>query len=112
MHTTEYYPSSEDNYGFIDKKGDFVIPEKYDDAYSFDNGVARVVKGDKWSLIDPSGNRVTSTKYSAIESFNEGLARVEKDDRFGFINKKIRIRGYTRRIRLYGELRSRIGHRH
>lgn len=39
-------------WGYIDLKGDFVIQPEYDFADSFENGEARVIKGDKVYYID------------------------------------------------------------
>lgn len=45
-------------WGFIDKAGREVIPCRYDDAGSFDEGVARVKLNGEWLSIDPSGRTV------------------------------------------------------
>jgi len=45
-------------WGFIDRQGREVIPCRYDDATSFDEGVARVKLGGEWLTIDPSGRTV------------------------------------------------------
>jgi translation initiation factor 6 (eIF-6) len=39
-------------YGFIDTKGNLVIPPVYDDAWHFSEGLARVEINGKWGYID------------------------------------------------------------
>lgn len=48
----------EGKYGFVDKKGDMVIPCIYDYVYSFRKGLALVKKDGKWGYIDKVGNWV------------------------------------------------------
>ena len=42
-------------WGFVDEKGTLVIPAVFDEAYSFDEGVSRVVRNDLYGLIDKKG---------------------------------------------------------
>lgn len=50
--------NSNGKHGWIDKTGQVVIPLKYDDAESFENGKARVKLNGEWFYIDKQGNRV------------------------------------------------------
>ena len=43
-------------WGYIDKKGDVVVPFKFDFADTFSDGIATVAKKDKFSFIDTSGH--------------------------------------------------------
>ena len=45
------YVVKDGEYGFINKKGKFVIAPQFDDAYHFHEGVARVVKDGKYGFI-------------------------------------------------------------
>ena len=79
-------------WGFIDKSGTEVIPCKYDGAYSFSEGLAKVVLKDeygfyKFGFIDKSGTEVIPCKYDYAESFREGLAKVKVSGKYGFIDK-------------------------
>ena len=82
-------PDTHIAYGYINKKGDFVIEPKYYEAVNFSDGLAAVVekKGHEnngvffesygyFSFIDYSGNVVISGKYPAVYSFNNGFASV------------------------------------
>lgn len=56
-------------YGFINKEGNTVIKPRWDEAYSFSEGLAAVKVGDydsgKWGIIDTFGNYVVKPKYDA-----------------------------------------------
>lgn len=79
--------SSGRKYGFIDEKGNEVIPLKYDLAYPFKDGLAIVKLDGKWGYIDKSGNEIIPPKYDRAYSFSEGLAAVELNLKCGFIDK-------------------------
>jgi hypothetical protein len=94
-------------YGFIDETGKEVIPCKYDDAYSFSEGLALVnvggtreiseleydsntyilFYGGKYGFIDKTGAEIIPLKYDHADNFSDGLARVELDGKYGFVNK-------------------------
>lgn len=74
-------------FGFIDKKGEIVIPIQYDIAYSFSNGLALVNKDRKYGFIDKFGQTVIPLKYRFAQSFSEGLAPVTMKNKYGYIDK-------------------------
>lgn len=100
--TDKYYGSSfhdglaavrndEGKYGFIDKKGELVIPMSFDtdeggEASEFHEGYAVVCKNEKYGYIDKSGKEVIPCNYSAAFNFSEGMAVVMKEGKFGFID--------------------------
>lgn len=47
-------------YGFMDDKGNIVIPFRYDNAFNFINGSAVVILNGERIFIDRSGNRITN----------------------------------------------------
>ncbi|MDR1484764.1 MAG: WG repeat-containing protein, partial [Planctomycetaceae bacterium] len=49
--------------GFLCKDGGVVIPAKYDHAYGFTKGLARVKLGDKYGFIDTTGKEIIPLKY-------------------------------------------------
>ena len=64
-------------YGFIDRKGELVIPAKFSSANNFHEEVAAVaVKGKPllWGIIDKSGDWVLEPKYAYIDWFEDGKA--------------------------------------
>jgi hypothetical protein len=44
--------------GYIDRKGRFVIDAKYDEAFPFRGGIARVVLDGKIGYVDRSGTYI------------------------------------------------------
>ncbi len=80
-----------DEWGYVNKKGKWVIKAQYKEAYAFaDNGLALVCDDDgEYGYIDTKGKMVIKAKYTAASGFYEnGLAVVLKDDEWGAINKK------------------------
>lgn len=94
-------PDTHIAYGYINKRGDFVIEPKYYKAMNFSDGLAAVVekKGHEnngvffdsygyFSFIDYSGNVVISGKYPAVYSFKNGFASAyNADGQCGILDK-------------------------
>jgi hypothetical protein len=79
--------------GFIDTKGDWIIPAKFEDARSFCNGLAPAKINGKWGYIDRGGSFVIPTKYEDAKVFRGGIAEVMFHDESGklwraYINSK------------------------
>ena len=78
-----------DKWGYINTKGDLVIPCEYDGyPREFSEGLAPVDKNGKWGFINTKGEIVIPFEYDSADSFSEGLAAVKKNDKWGFINTK------------------------
>ena len=75
-------------WGYTDKNGNGVVPCKYDDAYAFSEGLAKVQKNGKIGFVDKNGNEVVPCKYDDASAFYEGLASVKMNGKYGFIDKK------------------------
>jgi|GEM_PF-1510341 len=76
-----------EKYGYINRKGELIIPFIYDNALDFKEGYASVEKGDKYGYIDKEGNIVIPFIYDYADSFSEGLAVVEINGKYGLIDK-------------------------
>ncbi|MDQ3818216.1 MAG: WG repeat-containing protein [Acidobacteriota bacterium] len=63
-------------WGFIDVKGQTVIPLQFDYARDFSEGLAAAGAGDKWGYIDETGRWAIEPKYESALPFSEGLAQV------------------------------------
>lgn len=77
-------------FGYIDLRGNLVIPYRYWRAKEFSEGLAPVAKSDGlWQYIDKKGQTVIPPAYSSAGIFSEGLAGVctRKPSRCGFIGK-------------------------
>lgn len=74
-----------------------VIPCKYDEVWSFSEGLAVVELDGKWGYIDKTGEEVVPFKYDQVWDFSDGLALVAvengKDEygtqiyKYGYIDK-------------------------
>lgn len=78
--------------GFIDKKGNLVIPAIYEHVETFESfsgDVTAVSKdGKKWGFIDKEGNMAIPFSYDDADNFSEDLAAVKIRGKWGFIDKK------------------------
>lgn len=73
--------------GYIDKKGQTIIPLQYSDGKAFSEGLAAVKKDNKWGFIDKNGKTIIPFVYDKVFSFQEGKAEVVKNRKRGVINK-------------------------
>jgi hypothetical protein len=86
---------SSNEFGFINKSGEFVIPEIFTEVQPFTEERAAVMIDGKWTFIDTEGNQITGAKFDEVEPFYNGLARVtiyitieeEVEEQYGYINK-------------------------
>ncbi|ACT00279.1 WG repeat-containing protein [Paenibacillus sp. JDR-2] len=64
-------------YGYINSRGKMIIPYQYEQAYSFSDGLALVMKDKHYQYIDKTGKVIIdASKYVNGNSFSEGLAAV------------------------------------
>lgn len=56
---------------FIDADGKLISEKKYDDARSFNNGLAAVCINGKWGFVDLDEKVVIETKFYGAKDFNE-----------------------------------------
>jgi hypothetical protein len=82
------YGTGGDKFGFIDKTGKMVVPMKYDFAWGFVDGLARVRKnGIDGCFIDNRGNEIISCDYDIEDrEFHDGLIRI-LTNRWGFLRR-------------------------
>ncbi|OHX68040.1 WG repeat-containing protein [Flammeovirga pacifica] len=64
-------------YGFINKKGKWIISAKYNKAKSFSNGRAAVNMKNKWGYVNPNGEVIIPIKYNQAEDFKGTIAEVD-----------------------------------
>ena len=85
----ECFQDSSGKYGYKDETGKVVIPNKWDDADCFREGLAGVQDSNgKWGFIDKIGELVVPCHWDEIGSFYEGLAMVmNANEKYGYINK-------------------------
>jgi len=76
-------------WGFIDVKGQLVIPMRYDSVGSFSCGLAQVKEGNRIHFIDKKGvKKLTLSSYDYVGNFSEDLAIHYKHGKksIGFMN--------------------------
>lgn len=80
--------SKSDKCGYINKKGEMVIPQEYNSASDFSEGLAAVSKYGKYGYINTKNKIIISEQFDDAKKFSEGLAAVGKGDLYGYINKR------------------------
>jgi hypothetical protein len=75
------------HWGYIDRKGNMVVPLKYHQINTFKEGRAVVRINGKYGFVDEQGNEVIPLKYDLVGEFNEGRAWVYLDGKCGFVDK-------------------------
>jgi hypothetical protein len=73
-------------WGYINTKGNFVIPPKFDYAQGFSEDRAVVLMNDKHGIIDKTGFVLTDPFDNSGWAFKDGLLEVESDGKWGFID--------------------------
>jgi hypothetical protein len=73
-------------FGFINKKGEEVVPCMYEDAEDFYNGFCRVGIDGKFGFLDTTGKLAIAAKYKSLGRFIEGKAFAETNGKWGFID--------------------------
>lgn len=73
-------------WGFINKKGVFVIEPTFEEAHNFAEGFAAVEQNGRWGYVDQEGKTVIPFTFEQASHFAEGLAAVMVDGKWGFID--------------------------
>lgn len=82
-----------DKYGYINKKGVFIVPCEYDEVLDFSEGLCAVCKRYKtygfedWSYFDKEGNKPFTDTFDHATSFSNGRAEVVKGSAKYYINR-------------------------
>lgn len=75
-------------YGFRSDEGDVVIDPRFQNAWYFSDGLARVMIDSLWGFIDRSGEIVIEPRYDLAWDFQNGLALVMVDGKYGYIDRQ------------------------
>jgi hypothetical protein len=65
-----------DRFGFINVKGDLVIPARFDEVHKFSEGLAAFRVDSVWGFIDSTGKVMIEPMFINVESFSNGVCRV------------------------------------
>lgn len=83
-----WYPFKRNGFmGFMNEAGEVKIEAEYQNVSFFKEGLALVLKNDKYGYIDKKNQVVIPCTYDAASDFEEGRAVVEKDDKMGMIDR-------------------------
>lgn len=76
-------------WGFINRKGEKIIPCSWDDTLGFDgNGSACVAIGRKWGVIDRQGRLSVPLRFKSLTGFDDaGFCAAEIPSGWGFIDR-------------------------
>lgn len=77
--------------GFLNTKGEIVIPAKFDYAQYFTEGLCAVQLNDKWGYIDRKGSIVIPLKFDYALPFSSGYAKVQVNKQFFIIDRQGKI---------------------
>jgi hypothetical protein len=69
----------ENKSGYINSRGEVVIPLQFEAAYEFREGVARVKVNQHFGVIDKSGNFMLEPEFREVANMYEGLIFATKD---------------------------------
>ncbi len=76
----EAYPESHTIWGFMNPKGQVVIPAKFNEVRDFHEGLAAFRQGYLWGYLTPSGEIAIPAAYLEAYPFSHHLARVITDE--------------------------------
>lgn len=76
-----------EKYGFINTKGEVVIPLEYFGVSDFsEEGYASVVKNGKYGVIDTNGNYLLRPQFDRADLYRDGRLAVMKDGKWGYVD--------------------------
>lgn len=78
-------------FGYMDTLGNQQIDYAFTEAYPFNDGLALVVKDNKYGFINKKGEFHIPAEYDAAYEFHEGRCVVEKNGKLGLIDRNNRI---------------------
>ncbi|MDR1961591.1 MAG: WG repeat-containing protein, partial [Gracilibacteraceae bacterium] len=87
LASVRLYRNGVPKWGFIDRSGRVVIPQKYDTVTVFIDGIAKVTNGGDTGLINRNGEAVLPMVYEAIGDFVDDIAYVKRDGKYGFVKR-------------------------
>ena len=73
-------------WGYVNIKGDIVIPSQFQDARDFYHGMAAIKKKGLWGYINYGGSIVIEPQFQEAGEFSKGVAPVKVNGLWGYIN--------------------------
>ncbi len=75
-----------EKWAYIDKAGKIVIPARFERAYDFSEGLARVRLDGKWGYIKPDGSYAVEPRFEDVRDFSDGMAAVMLGGKWGYVD--------------------------
>lgn len=75
-------------WGYINRKGDFVIQPQFENSYNFTEELAAIRVNEKWGYINRKGDFVIQPQFEVAYDFREGMAPVKVGGKWGYIDTK------------------------
>lgn len=72
--------------GYYDGVGEIVIPLKFDEAKSFNDGLAVVRSKRHWGALNLNGELVIPAQYEDLQSFENGLSIFKLNRKYGVVD--------------------------
>ena len=93
-------------FGYVNDYGEYQIPCKYDMAYNFSDGLARVKLDGKYGYIDENDNLVIHTMFDEASDFINDLAVVKYNNLWHIIDKegKFKLFGYKEKLEIKDDM--------
>lgn len=92
LNKLELYPyENNDLFGYVDMKGNLMIPCEYESVSEFNEGLASVSRNDSVFFINKENSIAFESFYEEAYSFNNGLAPVKIKNRWHLINRQGQI---------------------
>lgn len=89
-------------YGFINEKGEMVIPAKFEKTGNFSDNLAAASNGDHWGFIDTKGAWAIEPKFDHVKPFDSGVALVELEGEWMYIDRSGKKLDIAQGDKLYG----------
>lgn len=75
-------------YGFIDDRGNVLIPFEFEEVYGeFNHGLAGFRRDGKWGFIDTTGAIIIPAQYDEVRRFSSSITGVKLNGKWGFISR-------------------------
>lgn len=81
----------DEKWGFINRKGELIIPYKYEAVKEFNEEVIPVKVNNLWGFVNYKNEFIIPPKYENVTAFYDGLAGFYENGKWGFINIKNEI---------------------
>ncbi len=87
--STYLFPAvSKDKTGYIDTKGQVIIPHRFEEGHEFFEGLAAVLVDGKWGYINVAGKIIIKPAFWQAGNFSDGLAWIQVRRKYGYVNKQ------------------------